>query len=54
MHVEHHGYSAVLVLLATSGLALTVPDGSRHLSILITLTLLAAFLFVFWTLLYGR
>jgi hypothetical protein len=54
MYVEHQGYSAVLVLLAISGLALTLPNGSRYVSALITLSLVAAFLFVLFTLRHDR
>ena len=54
MNPEHHGYIAVLVLLAISALALTVPEDSRHISAAMTLLVVAAFLLVVWTLLYDR
>ena len=54
MHLENYGYSAALVLVAMSSLALTVPDDSRHLSALMTLSLITSFLLVLWTLLHDR
>ena len=54
MNLEHHGYTAVIVLLAISALAHTVPDDNRHISAWMTLLLVAAFLLVLWTLLYDR
>lgn len=55
MHVAHHGYSAAVVLIAVSTIALAVPseDWSRD-SIGVTLLLLTAFLYLLWTMLSGR
>jgi hypothetical protein len=53
MHVAHHGYLAVGVLLAVSAIALAVPGNSRRLSTATTILLVAAFLHLLRTMLYG-